>query len=302
MNNDYDKINGNVAFYEKSHKYVDLNTNEPYISVTTLIHSFTQEFDKDFWSAYKALEKLIPKEYWKMEKKSLLSTKKINPDIFSLYDISKEEFNKLQQDILDEWQKKNKESCERGTLIHAQLENNYYKNPKNISLKKYGIGGKFECKKGYVPLDMNCGVYPEYLIYRKSNDGILKIAGQIDLLVKNGNDIYIIDYKTNNSIDMKSGFDTKTKKNATMKYPLNNLQDCNYYHYTLQLSTYAWMVQKLNPEFNIKGLILVHYDHEGNVVQYNIDYLKSDVERMLAFYKKKVVMEKRRAKRKKIEY
>ena len=57
-----DKQNGNVAFSEDSHTYWNVNDNEKYISVTTLIHKFTQPFDKDFWSAYKALEKLIPKD------------------------------------------------------------------------------------------------------------------------------------------------------------------------------------------------------------------------------------------------
>ena len=643
-----DKQNGSICFNEEAHVYFDKSDeNDRYVSVTTLIHSFTQPFDKDFWSAYKALEKLIPKEYWSVEKKSLLNTKKFDKEILSVYNISENSFNKTQQDILDEWDKKNKDSCERGTKIHSELENQYYKKPKNISLQKYGIGGKFECKKGYTPLDMECGIYPEYLIYRKSDDGVLKIAGQIDLLVKNGNDIWILDYKglpldtkiptingwstmgelkegdtifdkdgnptkiihkssihtnpcykitfdngdsivadhehrwlisfkrkyvpkgqtdpytstvmtteeiasyledinnngkknsytipkilnpkplnledsklpidpyvlgvwlgdgskacgmitqakgspvwdeirrrgyeigenaqhnpdrentemrtvyglrtllnslglinkkfipdiyqrasyrqrldllrglmdtdgyyhparkryvmstgqewqrddmikllsslgvkvtvfdvikkcngkqfqawdvcfstsdfnpflvrnqdidlgalksdkrtfrnivsvekvetvptqcievdspthtflctekmivthnTNQSIDMKSGFDTKTKKNATMQYPLNNLQDCNYYHYTLQLSTYAWMIQKLNPNFNIKGLILVHYGHDGNVTQYKLDYLKSDVERMLAYHKKEVIKQKQREKRKRIEY
>lgn len=298
-----DKQNGSICFSEKEHVYWDKdNENDRYVSVTTLIHSFTQPFDKDFWSAYKALEKLIPKEYWPVEKKGLLNTKKIDKEILSVYDISENSFNKTQQDILDEWDKKNKDSCERGTKIHSELENQYYKKPKNISLQKYGIGGKFECKKGYTPLDMECGIYPEYLIYRKSDDGYLKIAGQIDLLVKNGNDIWIIDYKTNQSIDMKSGFDTKTKRNATMQYPLNNLQDCNYYHYTLQLSTYALMIQKMNPEFNIKGLILVHYGHDGNVTQYKLDYLKSDVERMLAYHKKEVIKQRQRERRKRVEY
>lgn len=615
-----DKQNGSICFNEEAHVYFDKSDeNDRYVSVTTLIHSFTQPFDKEFWSAYKALEKLIPKEYWPVEKKSLLNTKKIDKEILSVYNISENSFNKTQQDILDEWDKKNKDSCERGTKIHSELENQYYKKPKNISLQKYGIGGKFECKKGYTPLDMECGIYPEYLIYRKSDDGYLKIAGQIDLLVKNGNDIWIIDYKglpldtkiptidgwstmgelkegdtifdkdgnptkvihkssihtnpcykiifdngkyiiadeehrwlvsfitkenpreftskvmttkeiaeyleevfsnktlgwftvprilnakplnlqeknlpidpyvfgvslavsdclfegdlkeeivkelktrgyeidnsniitykgkaitnlenkesipiiyqraslnqrldllrgfmdvlgenpenniyflqtsnpriksnlvellaglgiranelfmkfgdqsiyginfdmgdfnpfltkslksfnekfplnnfltiikvektetvktqcievdspthtylctegmivthnTNQSIDMKSGFDTKTKRNATMQYPLNNLQDCNYYHYTLQLSTYAWMIQKMNPEFNIKGLILVHYGHDGNVTQYKLDYLKSDVERMLAYHKKEVIKQRQRERRKRVEY
>ena len=298
-----DKKNGPVCFNEEAHTYWDEgNEKEKYTSVTTLIHSFTQPFDKDFWSAYKALERLIPKESWATEKKSLLNSKIFNRELLDLYNISENDFNREQQSILDEWEAANRESCERGTRIHAELENEYYAKPKNISLQKYGVGGKFECKKGHSELDLEHGVYPEYLIYRKSDDGILKIAGQIDLLIKDGNDIYIIDYKTNKSIDMKSGFNTQTKKNATMLYPLNNLMDCNYYHYTLQLSTYAFMIQKLNPNFNIKGLILVHFDHNGNVTQYKLDYLKEEVQRMLYFHKKQVIKNMQKEKRKRIEY
>jgi len=71
-----------------------------------------------------------------------------------------------------------------------------------------------------------------------------------------------------------------------MYYPINNLEDCNYSHYNLQLSTYAWMIEKNNPEFNIKGLILVHKDHDDNITTYNMNYLKDDVIRMLAYHKK----------------
>lgn len=297
-----DKKNGNVCYNDEAHIYWNENDESKYISVTTLIHSFTQPFDKEFWSAYKALEKLIPKDSWVIEKKSLLSTKRFDSSILALYDIEEGTFSNTQQDILDEWDKANKDSCERGTAIHAELENQYYKKPKNISLKKYGLGGKFECKKGYTELDMQQGVYPEYLISYESEDGLLKVAGQIDLLIKDGNDIYIVDYKTNKKIDQKSGFDTMTKKNATMLYPLSNLMDCNYMHYTMQLSTYAYMLQKINPDFVVKQLILVHYDHEGNETTYNLDYLKEDVERMFSFHKKNEIKKAQKAKRQRIEY
>ena len=53
------KQNGNIAFIEETHKYFDVTQpDKKFVSVTTMIHSFTQEFDKEFWSAYKALEKL----------------------------------------------------------------------------------------------------------------------------------------------------------------------------------------------------------------------------------------------------
>lgn len=297
-----DKQNGNVCFNNDSHCYWNINDNERYISVTTLIHRFTQPFDKEFWSAYKALEKLIPKDSWAIEKKSLLNTKRFDRSILDNYDISENDFNGVQQAILDDWDNENKKSCERGTKIHEEIENSFYKKSDDISLQKFGIGGKFECKKGYPELDLEYGVYPEYLIYRESEDGILRIAGQVDLIVKSGNEITIIDHKTNKKIDKKSGFNTSTRSTSKMKYPLNTLDDCNFWHYTMQLSTYAWMLQKINPNFIIKDLILNHYDHAGNNTLYHCDYLKTEVERMLCFYKKELLSEKRKAERKRIEY
>lgn len=298
-----DKQNGSIAFNEEAHRYWNVNDEaKKFISVTTLIERFGQPFDKDFWSAYKALEKLLPAESWKIEKKSLLSSKKLDKTLLQAYDISEDTFNKAQQDILDAWAEENRKSCERGTKIHAQLEAEFYRGGKNVELKKFGLGGKFECRRDYTELDLPYGVYPEYLISRTSDDGILNIAGQIDCLVKNGNEIVIIDHKTNKKLDLKGGFNTVTKSTAKMLYPLNNLDDCNFNHYQLQLSTYAWMLQKINPDFVIKDLILNHYDHEGNNTLYHCDYLKTEVERMLAYYKKGLIRDAQRAKRAPIEY
>ena len=297
-----DKQNGNVAFENESHTYWNVEDNRQYISVTTLIHRYTQEFDKNFWSAYKALEKLLSKESWAIEKKSLLNTKKFNKEILNIYNISELEFNKAQQGILDAWDEENRKSCERGTKIHSDIENSFYNHPKDISLQKFGLGGKFECKKDYSELDLEYGVYPEYLISIESKDKVLRLAGQIDLIIKQGNEITVVDHKSNKKIDLKSGFDTNTKASAKMKYPLNNLMDCNFYHYSLQLSTYAWMLQKLHPEFVIKDLILNHYDHNGKNTLYHCDYLKDDVERMLKHYRKELILKEKRDKRKEIEY
>lgn len=297
-----DKKNGSVCFNEEKHVYWNENDNEKYISVTTLIGKYGQPFDENFWSAYKALEKLLPADDWKIEKKSLLDTHKFNMEILDIYDIPIDTFNKTQQDLLDEWHRNKQESCERGTKIHAELENSMYKMGANVSLKKFGIGGKFVCDKGRTNLDLENGVYPEYLISRTSDDGILKIAGQIDLLVKNGNEITICDWKTNKEIKTKGGFDTRTKQTAKMLYPLNKLEDCDLSHYNLQLSMYAWMVQKLNPEFIIKDLVLVHFDHNGKQTVYHLPYLKNEVEQMLRHYKRELIHQKQMSKYKRIEY
>lgn len=300
---EYDKRNGNVVFAEGPHKYWDLtNPSANYISVTTLIHSFAQPFDAEFWSAYKALEKFIPKDKWYVEKKSLQNSKKFDKIILSLYDIPEIEFERERQNILDQWDKNKNEACERGTKIHSDIENSFYAAANNIELKKFGIGGKFECRKDYTDLDIEYGVYPEYLIHYETKDKELCLAGQIDLMIKSGNDIILVDHKTNKSIDQRGGFDSKTKQTAKMLYPLNNLDDCNFSQYSLQLSTYAWMLQQINPEFKIKDLILNHYDHNDNNTLYHCEYKKDEVVRMLAYYKKQLTKQKQQERRKPIEY
>lgn len=540
--NEITKQNGNIAFVEDKHLYYDVTQPEKkFTSVTTMIHEFTQPFDKNFWSAYKALEKLIDKESWNIEKKSLLQTKKFNPVLLELYNITENDFNREQQAILDSWDEENRKSCERGTKIHETLENSFYKQGKNIDISKYKIGGTFECRKGYNTLDLENGIYPEYLISKVTSDNKLNIAGQIDLLVKKGNKFTICDWKglpldteiptlegwstihdlkvgdiifdkfgnttkilhkseihynpcykitfdnnksiiadhehrweiffnsndyqvitteellnvmdkspkirvnrslhlkevslptnpynygcrisknseiiiencyqrssylqrlqllsgimdsiggfegdelfyiknksidiikllasmgckinqtedriifdlrdiknnelgnetsyrsiisvekvdtiptqclevdspshtflcteemivthnTNKKIDTKSFFDNKSKKGIMMKYPLSNLPDCNYYHYALQLSTYAWMIQELNPDYEIEDLILVHFDHDENMTVYNMPYLKQEVIKMLIFYKKQCILNQNKLNNQKIEY
>lgn len=190
------KINGNIAFQEEGHVYFDItDTKKKYISVTTMIEKFGQPFDKEFWSSYKALEKLLPKDEWAIEKKSLLNNKIFNRDILEAHSINENDFNIEKQAILDTWQSENKKSCERGTKIHAQLENSFYKKKKNIDLAKYQVGGKFECIKDSTQLDLENGVYPEYLISWDSPSGKLHVAGQIDLIAKKDNSIVILDWK-----------------------------------------------------------------------------------------------------------
>ena len=121
-----------------------------------------------------------------------------------------------------------------------------------------------------------------------SPDGDLKIAGQADLIIKRGNDIWVLDWKSNKEIKKRSFYDKNKKDVVRMKYPLNNFMDCNYAHYQLQLSTYAWMLQQINPDFVIKGLSIIHIDRQGKQTEYPLEYCKSDVERMIHHYRKEL--------------
>lgn len=278
-----DKENDEVIYSDITHSYIDKKNNQKYTSVTQLIGNYKQPFNDKFWSAYKACEALLPPEDFYSLKQILLKTKVWDSKYLEAYDIDAKAFEDKRAEILQSYQTNKEIACERGTAIHEIQENLFYN--KDSKIKKYVGGGKFDVKKGYYKLDLERAVYPEFLISYDFDD-YLKVAGQIDLIIKDGNDIIIIDWKTNRKIDTESYYDRNTKKRQMMKFPLNNIQDCNFYHYTLQLSLYAYLLEKINPKFKIKKLLIVHFDHDGNETEYTCDYLKDDITRMLLHYRR----------------
>ena len=109
-----------------------------------------------------------------------------------------------------------------------------------------------------------------------------------DIVIKNGDEVIIGDWKTNAEIKTKGYFDKKTKKTQCMRFPLNKIPDVNFYHYSLQLSLYMWLLQQQYPNIRCGGLFLWHIDHDGNETKYDCPYLKDEIEKMLKHYKKQV--------------
>jgi hypothetical protein len=293
-----DKENSIVSYNDKLHKYWIKGSDQTCISVTTLIHKFST-FDEDFWSSYKALESLAEEEKFKNIKPDLLNNKVFNNRYLDMTGVREEDFFERKQEILNEWTEKREASCIRGTAIHRQHELEHLAG-RTKELSHLGLSGKFSTNTTNILEYGTQKVYPELLLSYISPDNKLRLAGQADLVIIDGFDVWILDYKTNKKIDLKSYFDRKTRKHSTMKYPLNNIQDTNFWHYSLQLSTYAWMIQKNNPDFNIKGLILIHYDHDDNCTTYECEYLKQDVERMLGYYKNQIEYDEFKKSREKI--
>ena len=118
-----------------------------------MIHKYVNEFDSAFWSAYKACEALVEPEIFKVVKTTLLNTKRWNPTLLEKLNINEEEFEINGQKYFNRYEVERNKSCERGTKIHAQFENMYYQSEEQ-DLKKFGLGGKFTCKKGYYQLDL----------------------------------------------------------------------------------------------------------------------------------------------------
>lgn len=194
-----DKENYSVFYNDELHKYWTKDSKQSCISVTTLIHKFTN-FDEDFWSSYKAIESLVSPEQFENIKPSLLDHKQFNKRYLELTHISDYNFLERKQEILKEWEIKREASCVRGTAIHKAMEDeNLLGNTKEI--KSLGLGGTFK------PITTNKlelggkGIYPELLLSRISDDGKLRLAGQADLVIVDGYDVLILDYK---GLDIKT--------------------------------------------------------------------------------------------------
>ena len=220
----YSKDN-RVVFNQENHSY--FLGDKKLISVTTLLSKFKNEFDSDYWS-----KKIAERE------------------------------NTTQEVILKKWKDKAFKSTEIGTAIHKIFEdyvnNNYsvlngnlifefnklspefyleFDQKKNIALK---FIDDFFITKRLIPLETEFIVYNEFL------------AGQIDMICKDyNNNFYILDFKTNEKIEANS-------YGKKMKGVFNDLNDCSFYHYCIQLSVY----KKILKEYKINKMFLIHITTE----------------------------------------
>lgn len=192
-----DKETDDVVYNDEKHIYVGksgLVQDKKFISVTTLIGLFENKFDGDFWSKYKALEALVGADQFSSVKKKLLDKKIWNDSYYLNFGISPEDFESKCEEVKSGWKDTNKEACEHGTRVHAKQENTFYMNPQKM-IDKFNVGNKFKVNKNYHKLDLERAIYPEILLSSVSKDGLLRIAGQSDLLIKDGNHIKIWDWK-----------------------------------------------------------------------------------------------------------
>lgn len=190
-----DKEFNDVAYNDEHHIYWDKNDLLSYISVTTLIGMFEQEFDEQFWLKYKAFERLCKPD--KDILSNIRSSRKFDVDVIKkLYPKAiMTNLRPIMDEIKKEWVETNKNACEFGTATHEKYEN-IFSEKGYYQLSNYG----FSHKDGfyYSPNEYNIikkrQVLPECLISMKTKSGV-RVAGQIDLPVFDYPDLHVFDYK-----------------------------------------------------------------------------------------------------------
>ena len=217
-----------IVFNADDHSYRSLDdSNIDWISVTTLVSHFKKPFD-----AKKIAEKVSKSKKSKWAGMDPILIKQI-------------------------WTNEADRSTTLGTWYHNQRESDICA---LSSIEREGVTIPIfkptEVKEGVklAPSQkLEPGVYPEHMVYLRS----VGICGQSDLVEVVNGKVNIIDYKTNKEIKMESYVDWEGKSEKLLP-PIDNLDDCHFYHYALQLSIYMYIILKHNPKLK-PGKIFIHH-------------------------------------------
>ena len=121
-------------------------------------------------------------------------------------------------------------------------------------------------------IDSKYDLLSEVIVYSKE----LELAGTIDLLLfdKEDGSYKIIDWKTSRRI-----FTSSYNSKVGIYEASSNLMDCNFIHYSLQLSLYQYLLENYY-DINVTGSAIVHIG-DSRIKTYKTRYYKAEIENML---------------------
>jgi hypothetical protein len=177
------------------------------------------------------------------------------------------QLGKTQDEVVKMWEQNNKTACDKGQNIHSIVEA-YIKDGEVLDDKLI-----YDFEQQFDKTDFK-RILSEEMVY----DDDSELAGTSDLICDVDSDYFdVYDIKTNKR------FDFYNKYNKHLKVPLNNLQQCHYNDYSLQLSLYAYMYGKLTNKKPRKICIFYHDGTKFN--SYPAPYLFWEVSALLKHYK-----------------
>lgn len=244
-----------VDYTDPDHRY--FLGQRTYRSATQIIERFYEHFDTEGTAEMMAYKYGQTPEYWK-----------------------------------EKWRKHNKKSLERGSLLHNEkedfLHNRGYDSINGKIFKVHNLElprlrNEWSQPGGYYNLPD--GIYPEMKMWHHG----WGIAGRVDKpiieTIDNIRYMHVDDYKTNAAIRMES-FCDRDGNYRMMLGPLSHLMDCEYYHYSLQLSLYQYIGEYFG--FTPGKRRIIHYPHPipglgtpKPKIYDNLPYLRQEVEAML---------------------
>ena len=179
----------------------------------------------------------------------ILKSNKMNDPNYEYYNMNSSQIKQL-------W----KQQTRLGTLLHKDIENYYSNIEVNNTSKEYQYFLNFVFHNNHlIPFKS------EYRIYSEK----LKICGTIDMIyqLENGNYV-LVDYKRAKSINL---YDNYGKYSFHPK--LSDIPDTNYYHYSIQLNLYKYILETCyNMKIESMFLLVLHPNNE-NYITYEVSDL-----------------------------
>ena len=233
------------VFFEDGH-YYEYKDKRVGISVTRFIEEFTNEFDK-----YSVAERVANKE------------------------------GKTVQQVLDEWEYKNKFACAKGSTCHEWVQSLWSGNKWKADL--FDESGEYLEAVARIKIQA-INFYNDYQdrLEHLADEFVIgsedySIASAIDHLFINKltGGLILVDYKTNSDIHKNERYAKK------MKVPLSHLKDTTLNHYAIQLSIYKYIVEKYT-NLKFEEMFIVWFSE--NIDNYQIievPYLYKEVKNIL---------------------
>jgi hypothetical protein len=239
------KVFENFKFFEEDHHY-EYKGKRVGISVTRLIEDYCNEFN-----AEEVAERVAIKQ------------------------------NKTIQQVLDEWQYKNKFACEKGSTCHEYAQSLW--SGKEYRQLYFDDSEEYLEAVSHIQVQALsfCEDYQDRLEHLADEFVVgseeYNIASAIDHLFINKltGGLVLVDYKTNSDIH-------KSEKYAkNMKVPLQHMKDFTLNHYYIQLSIYKYLLEKYT-DLEVSEMFIVYFSE--NIKNYEIieiPYLKEEVMKIL---------------------
>lgn len=210
-------------------------------------HSYTSIVpDNRTWTSITSVVGMLHEPFDRIAKAQSCSTRKPGKYPNKWYGLTP-------QQILDAWDGEGKRSVELGHWYHDKREQTLYTGTQELDVHAPHTDSDTKFASDQRLTD---GIYPEHIVYLDTAG----ICGQSDYVKVQMNRLYIRDYKTSKEIKRK-GFEN-WEGEKMMLGPVQHLGDCEFYHYAIQLSLYAYCILKHNPHLKLQELVIEHIKFE----------------------------------------
>lgn len=236
-----------IVFEEEGHRYTINGERDNWTSCTSFVHSFFNEFDADDIIA-------------KMQASSKWSESKY--------------FGMTAEEIKGLWEAKAKESSEAGTALHLDIEHFYNGDDAWVPVSKdtvewqyfLAFNRDFIGSRGYLPYRT------EWLVF----DEETKVPGSIDMVYKKPDGTFAIyDWKRTGELKKENRFQNGLG-------PLSHLPDVNYWHYSLQLNVYRYILQKYYGVVVSELALVILHPNNTNYRVIKLNFMDDEVAAMMA--------------------